>query len=231
MVRVGNFHIPKDEPGTTFTHFLIGSPYLNETFGVSIFDVADEARYLGTINSYSARRPGIYQQWLEQEFQAGKRTLMLAAGVNGIGTLHADFIEIDIKPGEINHVVLSRYGFLTYPYLSEVKISNTNRRFCETVTGKAPEREKVVLAYMAENGIDSYARDFARFCQVLSNPVQIISPTAQAIKQISELKPQIEKVRVESYEKWKNESEKRQPYDLMKHYQPVNAQESWSTTD
>lgn len=154
MLRVGNFHIPKDEPGAKLTHFLIGSPYLNESFAVSIFDITGETRYLGTLFTGSSRRPVFYQQWLEHEFPAGKRTFMLAAGVNGIGTHHTDFIEIDVKAGEVSHVALSRYGFLTYPYLGEVQISATDRKFCEALTGKPGEREKAALAHMAASGID-----------------------------------------------------------------------------
>lgn len=227
MVRVSNFHIPKDEPGTTLTHFFIGSPYLNESFGVSIFDITGETRYLGTVNAGSIRRPELYQQWLEHEFPAGKRTLMLAAGVNSIGVHHADFIEIDVKPGEASHVAISRYGFLTYPYLGEVRISAGNRKFCEALSGKPSEREKSAMAYMAANGIDPNARDFERFCRVLSNPRQILAPTEHARSLIAELKPQIEKLRAEQYAIWMREAEKRAPYDLMRSYQPVSTQESW----
>ena len=87
------------------------------------------------------------------------------------------------------------------------------------------EREKSAFAYMAANGIDSTALDFERFCRVLSNPRKILTPTEQARSRITEPRPQIEKLRVEQFEKWKQKAEKRAPYDLMRSYPPVNTQE------
>lgn len=129
--------------------------------------------------------------------------------------------------GEASHVAISRYGFLTYPYLGEVRISAGNRKFCEALSSKPSEREKSAMAYMAANGIDPNAKDFERFCRVLSNPRQILAPTEHARSLIAELKPQIEKLRAEQYAIWMREAEKRAPYDLMRSYQPVSTQEPW----
>jgi len=87
------------------------------------------------------------------------------------------------------------------------------------------EREKSAMAYMAANGIDLYARDFESFCRHLSDPKHIVSPTEEARRQYAELKPHIENLRTEHYEKWKREAEKRAPYDLMRSYQPISAEE------
>jgi hypothetical protein len=220
QVRIGSFHIPKEEPGIKLTHFLLGGPNLNRPFNASVFDVTGEMRYLGTLTVG-------WPSWLEYEAPAGKHTLMLTAGpaLQRIDWQNIDFIEIDVKPGGINHVALSRYGFLSYPYLGEVQISDSNRKYCESLTGKPGEREKSAITYMAANGIDPNAKDFERFCRVLSDPKRIASPTEEARRQFEEFKPQLEKLRTEHYEKWKSEAEKRAPYDLMRSYQPVSTQE------
>jgi hypothetical protein len=152
---------------------------------------------------------------------------MLTAGpaLQRIDWQNIDFIEIDVKPGGITHVALSRYGFLSYPYLGEVQISDSNRQYCESLTGKPGEREKSAITYMAANGIDPNAKDFERFCRVLSDPKRIAIPTGEARRQFEEFKPQLEKLRTGHYEKWKSEAEKRTPYDLMHSYQPVSSQE------
>lgn len=220
QVRIGAFHIPKEEPGTKLTHFLLGGPNLNRPFDASIFDVTGEMRYLGTLTVG-------WPFWLEYETPAGKHTLMLTAGPSSqrIDWQNIDFIEIDVQPGGINHVALSRYGFLSYPYLGEVQISDPNRKYCESLTGKPGEREKLAIAYMAANGIDPNAKDFERFCRVLSDPKRIVNPTEEARRQFAELRPQLEKLRAEHYEKWKREAEKRAPYDLMRSYQTVDSLE------
>lgn len=220
QVRIGSFHIPKEEPGIKLTHFLLGGPNLNRPFNASIFDTTGEMRYLGTL-------PVGWPFWLEYEAPVGKHTLMLTAGpaMQRIDWQNVDFIEIDVKPGGINHVALSRYGFLSYPYLGEVQISDSNRKYCESLTGKPGEREKSAMAYMAANGIDPNAKDFVRFCLELSAPKRIVNPTEEAHRQFEEFKPQLEKLRVARREKWKREAEKREPYDLMLSYQPANTQE------
>lgn len=136
-----------------------------------------------------------------------------------------DFIEIETQPGSINHVVLSRYGLMRKLYLGEVQISDTNRKYCEGLTGTFREHEKSAATYMIANGIDPNAKDFARFCRTLSNKKNIVGPTPEARKQFSELKPLLEKLRIEHYEKWKREAEKRAPYDLMRSHEPVTTQE------
>lgn len=231
-VRIGTFHIPKDEHGARLFHFLVlaGGGNVNHVVGASIFDITDEMRYVGTLLA-----GGTYDfpaTWFEFEARPGKRTLMLVeafpgkiAALSESMTQHVDFIEIDTQPGSINHVVLSRYGLMRKLYLGEVQISNANRKYCEALTGKPREREKSALAYMASNGIDSNATDFARFCRTLSDLKRVVSPTAEAQKQFTELKPQLEKLRMEHYEKWKREAGKRVPYDLMRSYQTVDMQE------
>lgn len=180
-------------------------------------------RYLGTLPEGPYHYP---QSWLEYETTPGKHTLMLAAGlaVHRIDWLNVDFIEIHVQPGGINHVVLSRYGFLSLPYLGEVQISDSNRKYCERLTGTRREREKAALAYMAVNGIDPQAKDFVRFCLVLSDPKRIVGLTDEARRQFEEFKPQLEKLRVGRHEKWKREVEKHAPYDLMRSYEPVDMQ-------
>lgn len=185
--------------------------------------------YIGTL--FTGGAYDFPATWFEFDARPGKRTLMLVeafpgkiAALPGSMTQHVDFIEIDTQPGSVNHVVLSRYGLMRKLYLGEVQISHVNRKYCEALTGKPHEREKSAMAYMASNGIDSYATDFARFCRTLSDLKRVVSPTAEAQKQFTELKPQLEKLRVEHYNKWRREAEKRTPYDLMRNYQPVDTQ-------
>jgi hypothetical protein len=222
QVRIGAFHIPKDEPGTIRTFFQLGGPNRDRPFGVSVFDITREMRYLGTLPEGPYHYP---QSWLEYETTPGKHTLMLAAGlaVHRIDWLNVDFIEVDVQPGGVNHVALSRYGFLSLPYLGEVQISDSDRKYCDRLTGTRREREKSALAYMAVNGIDPNAKDFVRFCLVLSDPKHIVGPTDEARRQFEEFKPHLEKLRAQRHEKWKSEVGKRAPYDLMRSYQPVEA--------
>lgn len=219
QIRISAFHIPKDEHGVKLFFILaaVGGADTNRPFGGSVFDISGETRYLGDLHSgiRAFRRP-----WIEYETPVGKRTLMLVEPA----THHVDFIEIEVKPGGVSHIALSQYGFLRLPYLGEVLMSDVNRKYCESLTGKPSEREKSAISYMAANGIDSNARDFERFCRLLSDPKYIVTPMAET-KEYLKLKPQIEKLRAEHYEKWKSEAEKRAPYDLMRSYQPVNAQE------
>lgn len=224
IVRVSGFHIPKDEPGATF--FLVlaaaGGADINYPVYASVFDVTDKTRYLGTLEVYSQNN------WLEYEAPLGKRTFMLAlAGRSSIlaqnlGFSHTDFIEVDVKPNGVNHVVLSRYGFSRYPYFGEVQIADKHREHCFKLMGTWSEREKTVEQYMADNGINQYARDFKYFCLMLSNPKFIQEPNDEAHKQFFEQRSQIETLRNETYNKWKTEAEKRFPYDLMRVYQPNN---------
>ena len=224
VVRIGTFHIPKDEHGVMLFHVLVvaGGGNVNHVVGASIFDITDEMRYVGTLLT-----PGM-PAFLEYEAQPGKRTLMLVEAFPGKIAAppesvmqNIDFIEIETKPESINHVVLSRYGFMRKLYLGEVQISDANRNYCEALTGKPRERDRSVKAYMAENGIDANAADFVSFCRMLSDPKQIGRPTDEARRQFIELKPHLEKLRVEHYEKWKQEAEKRAPYDLMRSYEPI----------
>lgn len=228
LVRIGTFYIPKDEHGARLFHLLVlvGGGNVNHVVGASIFDITDEMHYVGTLFAGGTHEflPG----WFEFETRPGIRTLMLVEGYPGkiaapSGSIiqHVDFIEIDTRPGSINQVVLSRYGVMRKLYLGEVRISDTNRKFCEELTGKPRDREKSAKAYMTANGIDPNAIDFVSFCRTLSDHKQIVRPTDEARRQFTELKPQLEKLRVEHYEKWKREAEKRAPYDLMRSYEAL----------
>lgn len=223
QVRIGAFHIPRDEPSTIRTFLHLSGPNRDRPFGVSVFDVTGEMRYLGTLPEGPYHYP---LTWLEYEATPGRHTLMLAAGlaVHQIDWLNVDFIEVDVQPGRINHIVVSRYGFLSLPYLGEVQISDASRKYCERLTGTRHEREKSAITYMAANGINSHAKDFVRFCLVLSDPKRIVGLTDEARRQFEEYKPQLEKLRVQRHETWKREVEKRAPYDLMRSYEPVGMQ-------
>lgn len=225
VVRVIGFHVPKDEPGATF--FLVlaaaGGADINYPIYTSVFDVTDKTRYLGTLQVSVPMN-----SWLEYDVPTGKRIFMLTlAGRSSIlaqslGISHTDFIEVDVKPGSVSHVVMSRYGFSRYPYFGEIEIADKHREYCLKLAGARNEREKVVEQYMADNGINQYARDFKYFCLMLSDPKFIQEPNDEARKQFSEQRSQIESLRNETYKKWKTESEKRTPYDLMRVYQPSN---------
>lgn len=232
QVRIGTFHIPKEEPGTTLLLILgaAGGADIHYPVGASIFDITGETHYLGTL---SIGRAAYSQAWIEHPVPAGKRTLMLVgapaasriAMAPGALMQHVDFIDVDVKPGGVSHIALSRYGLARHPYLGEIQMSAANRKYCEGLTGKPGEREKSAMGYMAENGIDPYARDFKNFCRLLSDSKHIISPTEESLRQFAELKPHIESLRTKHHEKWMSEAEKRAPYDLMHSYQPISAQE------
>lgn len=187
-VRIGTFHIPKDEPGATLFHILVlaGGGNVDHVVGASIFDITEEMQYLGTV--LTGGRYGFPATWLELEAKPGKRTLMLVEAfpgkiVSDVGSMmqNVDFIEMETQPGSINHVVLSRYGLMRKLYLGEVQISDTNRKYCEGLTGTFHEREKSAATYMIENGIDPNAKDFARFCRTLSDKkISLVRPLKHA---------------------------------------------------
>lgn len=225
-IRISDFHIPKDEPGTTFLLVLAaaGGANINYPTFASVFDVTDQTRYIGTLEVYKFSS---VDNWLEYEVPAGKRTLMLSLSsgnsivVSALGGPHTDFIEVDVKPGGVNYIAVSRYGFARYPYLGEIAIADNHRQYCLKLTGNHSERQKAVEQYMTDNKINPYARDFKHFCRSLSDPKVIQEPTDVALKQLAERRADIENMRNETYGAWKKDAEKRIPYDLMRDYEPV----------
>lgn len=223
MIRITGFHIPKDEPGTTLLLLMAaaGGANINYPVSASVFDITNErTRYIGTLAVYGMGR------WLETEVPAGRRTLMLSLAGRESSIFaeafptHSDFLDIDVKPGGITHVVLSRYGFSRYPYLGEIAIQDAHRDHCLGVSGKHKERLQAIEQYMAANTINEHARDFKNFCFLLSNAKYIQTPNAEAHKQFSEQSARIEAFRKEGYDKWTAEGERRLPYDLMRSYEP-----------
>jgi hypothetical protein len=240
-IRITEFPIPKDEPGAKLFHLmvLVGGGQVNYPVGASIYDVTDETRYLGNLvlDGVSISRNTV--EWLEYALPPGRRTLMLveappanAIAVSGGGPLRqVDFIEIDARPGSVKHIALTRHGIMNKPYLGEIKIAEADQKSCESLTSSSEEsrerwkeRLERINAYMAAQGIDEYARDFRVFCHMLSAPKRILVPSAEAMKQYTSIKTEIEAARAAGYEKWKAEGTAQAPYDLMKSYQPVTAE-------
>lgn len=225
IVRITGFPVPKDEPGITFLLILAaaGGADINYPVYASVYDVTDQTRYLGTMPVYS------FGGWLEMEAAPGKRRLMLTlAGGSGIyaGGLgpHTDFIEIEVKSGEISHVALSRHGFARYPYLHEITISPEHREHCLAMRGTPKERMAQTEQYMADNGINPYTRDFKAFCLLLAGQKDVLKPTAEALKQFDAQRKVIEQVRNEQYGKWLAGGVATARYDLMRIYEPVTQQ-------
>lgn len=236
LIRITEFPIPRDEPGVKLVHFLVGGPGLGQPIGASIYDVTDEIHYLGNLalDGVSASRSTV--SWLEYQPPAGRRILMLVeappkntVALTGGGPLRqVDFIEVEAQPGKVKFIALTRHGFLSKPYFGEIEISETDRNACENLTSPSEEsrdawkaRLERIDTYMAARGIDQYTRDFRLFCHALSAPRRIVAPTAEAMKQYAAIKSDIEAARNANYQKWKAESTKSAPYDLMKSYRPV----------
>ncbi len=223
------FQIPKDEPGVQLFYILgaLAGAKTQVPLYASVYDVTDDIHYIGSLRSlysYDLQAP-----WLEYEAPMGRRTLMLtSAGGQLFPTEssllpHVDFIEINVEPDADRYVVLSQYGFMKFPYFGEVFIENRHWNGCLALEVKdIRARQEIVENYMKANSINSNARDFSRFCQMLSSPKNILLPNDHAKSQYAQAKPEIEKLRAERYEKWQRENERRLPYNLMKIYEPIN---------
>lgn len=239
-IRITEFPISKDEPGTKLVHFLVGGPGLGQPIGASIYDVTDEVHYFGNLvlgGVYVSRGT---VSWLEYQAPAGRRILMLVeappkntvALTGGSPLRQIDFIEVEAQPGKVKFIALTRHGFLSKPYFGEIQISETDRNTCESLTTPSEEsrdawkaRLERIDTFMVASGIDQYTRDFRLFCHTLSAPRRIVAPTAEAIKQYAAIKADIEAARDANYPNWKAESTRHAPYDLMKIYRPVEREE------
>lgn len=230
LICINPFQIPKNEPGATLFLILVaaGGGNIHHPISASVFDVTDETRYIGTVGF---NRNGVLGGWVEYEAPVGKRTLMLTLAGNSsvftqnLGISHTDFIEVEVKPGGVNHVVLSRYGISRYPYLGEIVITDKHREYCLALTGRLGDRKDAIEQYMADNNINRYAWDFRSYCLALSEPRIVQTANEEARRQFAEQRSHIDAVRKETYSKWQTEGEKRLPYDLMRSYQPVNEEQ------
>lgn len=225
LIRINTFQIPKDEPGATLFLILVaaGGGNIHHPISASVFDVTDETLYIGTFGF----NRNVLGGWVEYEAPVGKRTLMLTlAGKSNIftqnlGMPHTDFIEVDVKPAGVSHVALSRYGISRFPYLGEIVIMDKHREYCLALIGKRGDRKEAIEQYMADNNINTYARDFKAYCLELSDTKNVQVANDEARKQFAEQRSRIEAMRKEAYSKWQAEGEKRSSYDLMRSYQPV----------
>lgn len=244
QVRLTEFTVPKEEGGVKLLHFLVGGPGLGQPIGASIYDVTQDIRFLGHLSlggyGFYLRRGAF--DWLDVSLPAGRRTLMLVeapiaksiALAENAPFRQVDFIELDLKPGTVKHLALTRHGFLTKPYFAELQISETDRRACEMMTvGNEETRDEwkargnQINAYMNKRGIDEYARDFRAFCHKLSAPKRILAPTPDALAQFSARKSELENARTNNYPKWKGEYTSSPPYDLMKDYRPAPVEQPY----
>lgn len=229
-VQVSVFHIPKDEPGVKLFLVLgaLGGAQTQVPFGASLYDVSDGLRYLGSLDSRGAYY-GAPGGWLEYDAPAGRRTLMLASG-NGAfprGGMHTDFIEIDVVPGQVRHLALSQYGYMRRPYLGEIRMEERHRAHCAGMAADHPKQARASIAeYMAAQGINPHARDFANYCLDLALRVQVSVPNAEALKQFEAARADLEAARAQGYPAWLKQAEKPAPYDLMRSYEPPPKPES-----
>jgi hypothetical protein len=243
-IRFTEFPVPKDEPGAKLFHFLVllGGGQVNYPLGASLYDVSSDVRYLGNLGLSGATvLSSNLSDWIEYDVTPGRHTFMLveappqnSIALTGGGALRkVDFIEIDSRPGEVRHIVLTRQGVLFKPHFGEVVINEPDRKFCEGLRGSASNslasvKSQVgsIEAYMKERGIDAYARDFRLFCFKLAWPKRILTPTEVARKEFAARQTEIEAIRMERYPEWKKEGLQPAPYDLMKSYRPVDAEEA-----
>lgn len=229
VIRITSFRIPKEESfGTAFLVFAAtGSADYQYPVPASVFDITDETRYIGTLGVYS-------KGWLEVEAVPGRHVLMLTlgggkAGVVGdaLGYVHSDFIEVDVRPGKATYIALSRYGVARFPYLGEIVISDKHVDHCLALTGTWSERFQSVKEFVTDQGINRYARDFESFCNLLSEPKRITQPNAETHERFLREQARVESIRQSSYREWKENADKREPYDLMRVYEPVTTEGLW----
>lgn len=223
-VLITTLHIPEDEPGVQLFYILgaLAGANTQVPLQASVYDVTNGIHYIGSL---MGRHP---YGWLEYEAPMGQRTLMLTSTGNQLFPTensllpHVDFIEINVEPGTSRYVVLSQYGLLKMPYFGEVFIENKHWNGCLALDEKNPrKRREVVENHMKVNSINTYARDFSHFCEMLSTSKNVLSPNDHAKEQFAQVKPVIEKLRIERFEKWQSENERRLAYDLMRIYEPV----------
>ncbi|MBV1786784.1 hypothetical protein KQ940_01825 [Marinobacterium sp. D7] len=250
QVRIGKFGILINQTdGAKAFHFLLGAPQY--PVGASIYDVTGDIRYLGNlafdnpdawVNSFKNISGA---PWIEFQASPGRTTLMLveAPAANTIATLSdgfvrlVDFIEFDTLPGQIRQIVLTRHGIMLKPQFNEIAISGPDRVFCEGLAGSErgsytdrKTRKTKIETYMQSMDIDSYRWDFRRFCELLSEPKQLVTPSQAALQQFSEIKDEIAAIRDKHYPIWKEKKDHPKPYDLMKSYEPKPKErrtESW----
>lgn len=224
------FQLPKDEPGVKLFLVLgaLGGAQTQVPFGASLYDVTDGLRYLGSLDSRGAYH-GAAGGWLEYDAPAGRRTFMLASG-NGAfprGGMHTDFIEIDVVPGQVRHLALSQYGYMRRPYLGEIRMEERHRAYCSgLVTDNYKQARADIAGYMAAQGMDPHARDFAHYCLDLALRVQVSVPNGEAHKQFEAARADLETARAQGYPAWQRQTEKPAPYDLMRSYAPPPKPES-----
>lgn len=242
-IRFTEFPIPKDEPGARLLHFmvLLGGGQVNYPLGASLYDVSHDVRYLGNLKlSGVTALSRSLSDWIEYDVTPGRHTFMLveappsnSIALTGGGALRkVDFIEIDTRPGEVRHIAVTRQGALFKPHFREIVISDTDRKFCEGLRESARDsldgvKSQVgsIDAYMRERGIDAHARDFRLFCFKLAWPKRILTPTEEARKEFAARQTEIEAIRLDRYPEWQKEGQQPAPYDLMKSYRPVDAEE------
>lgn len=238
IVRITEFKLPKEEPGARLLHLmvLLGGGQVQYPVGASVFDATDDLRYVGTLSMRGVALSRGNVPWLEYETKPGHTTLMLVEAPprneivlkSGAPFRQVDFMEINLAPGEIRHIAVTREGALLKPYLGEIALPEADRKHCESLSESDSEsseqwksRVSQIDAYMRERGIDAETRDFKVFCHLLSAPKQILRPTAGAMTQFAEYREDIEATRAEHHEKWKRDHSVRDPYDLMRSYRPI----------
>lgn len=216
---VSRFDIPKADVGLFLYALLAPNNQNSRLFQpmTSIYDVTDEVRYLGTMTDDD------YGTWLEYDARPGMRTLMLtrmpsqlfpSQGMDG----HTDFVEIDVQPGAIHHVAVSRFGFRREMYLGRLLFEERHREACLDFTKMDyRSRNEAIEAYMTKHGIPSQVDTFKYYCRYLAHPF-IIKPNANALAEFDKAKPVVEAVRKKNHEVWKREGEKvyDTPYDVAR---------------
>lgn len=222
-ILINSFKVPKEEGGTNLFMFLgaLGGASTNTRYPVSVYDVTDEIKYVGTI---SGGNRAIKRIWLEYSAPIGMRRLMLSRNgrsnfPDGSTFVHADYIDVDVKSKQTHHVSLSQHGVNQHPYFANILISKKNRAFCSRL--QKPNRDEMVTqiqSYMSKNKIDPDARDFVNYCVALSKAAVIFTPNKEAKKQFLVNKSFIKILHKENVKEWEKGKDRLDDYNLFKSY-------------
>ncbi|MFA7242405.1 MAG: hypothetical protein WC091_20010 [Sulfuricellaceae bacterium] len=215
---ISRFNIPKADIGLFLYALLAPQQPPSRMFQrmISIYDVTEEIRYIGTMTDDD------YSTWLEYNVHAGMRTLMLTRTLSHLfpaqgGHEHTDFLEIEVQPGVTHHVAISTHGFNQETYFGQLTIEDRHRDACSSF-GKLGYRplNDAIEAYMTQNGIHPQADTFKPYCRSLARPY-IVKPNANALSEFNKARPAIEALRKNNYTAWKQEGEKAYaPYDVAR---------------
>lgn len=179
---------------------------------VSIYDITNDLKYIGTIQTASLN-------FLEYTPPLGRRIFMLTSnGLHAISPLyHTDFIEVDITKDKITHIAISQSGFRQMPYFHELLMKDKDFSFCSQTNIESYISDDRMNQYMSEQGVDSNAKYFKKYCTMLSNKYKsIIMPNQNAYNEFESRKAKIQDLKDKDYPEWKKDHSKHEVFDLLK---------------